>query len=96
MTKPERIITIKKLTQDKCNPCRVVGFMLDAESELLEAMGVVVEEVNLSANPDMVEKYNVMSTPVLVFEKSGVEVGRISGMCNFDDVLGAIDAADRY
>lgn len=87
----EAQITIRKITQDNCTPCKVVGYMLDAESQRLAVEGANVVETNTTHEPEAVDKYNVMSTPVLIFERNGVEVNRIRGMCNFDDVLGAIE-----
>ena len=55
--------------------------------------GATVESINLSQQPEMVERYGVMSTPVLVFERNGIEHSRINGVCNVDDVIGAIEKA---
>lgn len=87
----ETQITIKKITKNGCTPCKVVGYMLNAESERLSAEGATVEEINISQNAEAIEQYAIMSTPVLIFERNGIEVNRINGMCNFDDVLGAIE-----
>lgn len=87
----EAKITIKKVTHEGCTPCRVVGYMLDAESERLKAEGATVEEINITQNAEAIEQYAIMSTPVLIFERNGIEIERINGMCNFDDVLGAIE-----
>jgi len=86
-------IKIIKIGQDGCRPCRVVEYMLEANADIFAVEGAAVESINLTQQPDKAEQYGVMSTPVLVFERNGIEVTRINGMCNIDDVIGAIEKA---
>ena len=86
-------IKIIKIGQDGCRPCRVVEYMLEANADIFAVEGAAVESINLTQQRDKAEQYGVMSTPVLVFERNGIEVTRINGMCNIDDVIGAIEKA---
>ena len=86
-------IKIIKIGQDGCRPCKVVEYMLEANADIFAVEGATIESINLSQQPEMTERYGVMSTPVLVFERNGIEHSRINGVCNVDDVIGAIEKA---
>lgn len=86
-------IKIIKIGQDGCRPCKVVEYMLEANADIIAVEGATVESINLTQQPEMIERYGIMSTPVLVFERNGIEQARINGICNIDDVIGAIEKA---
>lgn len=86
-------IKLIKIGQDGCRPCQIVSYMLKANEDIIAVEGATIEEINITHQPEMVERYNVMSTPVLVFERNGIEITRINGMCNVEDVIGAIEKA---
>ncbi|MFZ2959676.1 MAG: thioredoxin [Candidatus Ozemobacteraceae bacterium] len=64
-----------------CGPCRVVGPTIDAISREFEGR-IKVAKVNVDNNPDLAERFGVMSIPTLAFFKGGklvkVEVGAMS------------------
>lgn len=65
---------ILKFYTDTCMPCKVVGKILD------KIEGLVVVSINAIENTEEKDKWQVQSTPTLIFLKDGKEVGRITGM----------------
>lgn len=62
-----------KLEQPNCRNCGIVG-------QFLSNQGVEFETVDVSKNPDMAVKYDIMSTPVVILlDESGEEVERSAG-----------------
>ena len=66
---------ILKFYTPTCMPCKVLG-------KLLDKMGLQVTEIDATEDLDAVNKYNVSSTPTLIFLKDGVEVNRTTGLVN--------------
>ncbi|MGN0435817.1 MAG: thioredoxin [Wujia sp.] len=64
---------------DWCGPCKMLSPLVDEISE--ERQDVVVGKLNVDENPDITEKYMIMSIPsVFVFEKgeiSGKSIGAV-------------------
>lgn len=61
------------LSQPNCRPC---GFV----KNWLNNNDVKYEEINVQEKGEYIEKYNIMSTPVvLLMDDSGNEVERVSG-----------------
>ena len=66
---------ILKFYTDTCMPCKVLGKTLDRIKE------AEVTPVNATEALDMVDKYNVCSTPTLIFlNNEGEEVERTVGL----------------
>jgi thioredoxin 1 len=63
---------------DWCQPCRALAPALEAlASELGDAARIV--KVDIDANPELVERFDISSVPSLVFFKAGQEVERVIG-----------------
>lgn len=61
-----------------CGPCQAAAPLLDKISS--ERKGKIkVVKVNTDENPDLANKYGVMSIPTLILFKDGKEVDRLSG-----------------
>ena len=60
------------LSQNGCAPCKI-------EKKFLENEGIELTEINLSEQPEKIEEYNVMGTPVTVLEDDGEEITRFNG-----------------
>ena len=65
---------ILKFYTDTCMPCRALGKILD------KIEGIEVVPVNAIENEEEKNKWQVQSTPTLIFLKDDKEVGRIVGM----------------
>ncbi len=68
-------------TSDNCPYCRI--FEKIVVNELKRKFPIEFELVNISKNPDLVEKYNIGIVPTLILVKDG-EV--ISGFMGYSDL----------
>ena len=65
---------ILKFYTPTCMPCRAIG-------KMLEKVDVPIEEINAMEDIAAVDKYNVCTTPTLIFlNENNEEVGRTVGM----------------
>lgn len=62
-----------------CGPCQIQGPIVDELSKEIGDKGVVAK-VNIDENPEIAEKYNVMSIPTLLVFKDGKVVETMVGM----------------
>ena len=65
---------ILKFYTETCVPCKVITKILD------KIDGIEVESINAIENVDAVDKYNICTTPTLIFLKDGEEVKRTHGL----------------
>lgn len=86
-------IEIIKLEKDGCSPCVWLGKTLEANAARIESVGATLTTLNISENPALIDEYQITSVPVLVFKRNGIEMTRVYGNVNFDDVLAAIEYA---
>lgn len=86
-------IEIIKLEKDGCPPCKWLGKTLEANAARLESVGATLTTLNISENPSLIDEYKITSVPVLVFKRNGIEMTRVHGNVNFDDVLAAVEFA---
>lgn len=63
---------------DWCAPCKIMAPII-SEIEKEFAGKVEVVKINVDAEVDTASKYNVLSIPTYVFEKSGKEIDRLIG-----------------
>ena len=76
---------ILKFYTPTCMPCKVLG-------KVLEKVDVPVEEINAMENLVEVDKYNVCTTPTLIFlDENGEEVERTTGMVSLSKIQEIID-----
>ena len=87
------MIEIIKLEKDGCAPCKWLGRTLADNAARLESEGTTLTTLNINENPSLIDEYKITSVPVLVFKRNGVEMTRVHGNVNFDDVLSAIEYA---
>lgn len=87
------MIEIIKLEKDGCSPCVWLGKTLEANAARLESEGATLTTLNISENPALIDEYKITSVPVLVFKRNGIEMTRVHGNVNFDDVLAATEFA---
>ena len=77
---------ILKFYTPTCMPCRVLG-------KVLEKVDVEVQEINALEDLASVDKYNVCTTPTLIFlNENEEEVDRTTGIVSLSQVKGIIDS----
>ena len=70
---------------DSCIPCKQLSPILgDIEDDYEDKAKVV--KVNINFDEELMEKYEVMASPTLVFFKDGEEVNRIKGVAKKADL----------
>ncbi len=72
-----------------CGPCRMAEPVLEELSETYKGK-VLIAKVDVDANGQTSQKYNVMSIPTTVLIKDGKEIGRqvgFSGKDSFESLI---------
>ncbi|MDO8503979.1 MAG: thioredoxin [bacterium] len=72
-----------------CGPCKLAEPVLEALSEEHKNK-VVIAKIDVDGNPEMTQKYSIMSIPTTVLFKNGAEVGRqvgFAGKKTFEDLI---------
>jgi thioredoxin 1 len=85
------IITIKKFSRKDCRPCTALANYI-GDIDLFNA-GATLINIDITEQPEVIDQYGLTSVPVLVFERNGVEVGRIVGLVGTDEINEAIEFA---
>jgi thioredoxin 1 len=85
------IITIKKFSRNDCRPCKALANYL-GDMDLF-GLGATLENVDIEEHPEVIEQYGLSSVPVLVMERSGVEVNRLIGLRPPEEIIDAIEHA---
>ena len=67
-----------------CGPCKMLSPIVDEVAE--EAVGFSVAKINADENPELVNKFNVMSIPTLLVFKNGEVVNKSVGLISKDEV----------
>jgi len=62
-----------------CGPCQMMGPIIEELAEELEGK-VVVGKINVDENPQMAQKYGIMSIPTLLIFKNGQVVEQFVGV----------------
>jgi thioredoxin 1 len=55
--------------------------------------GATLVNIDIEEQPEVIDQYGLTSVPVLVFERNGVEVGRIVGLVGTEEIIEAIEFA---
>lgn len=63
---------------DWCGPCKMMSPVIDKLSDEFDGK-IKVGKINVDDNPELAEKYGVMSIPNMVFFKNGEVVDRVIG-----------------
>lgn len=80
---------ILKFYTETCMPCRMVG-------KILDSMDVEVENINAMEDIYNVDKYNVCTTPTLIFlNDNGEEFGRTTGPVTASKIKEVIDSMNK-
>ena len=74
-----------------CGPCKMVSPVIDKLAEDYDGK-VLTGKVNVDDEPELAERFNVMSIPTVVFLKNGAEVDRKIGVMPEAAFKGVLDA----
>jgi thioredoxin 1 len=85
------MITIKKFSKPGCRPCTILANYLTEVD--FDAHGATLENIDISQQPGAIDRYKLTSVPVLVFERNGVEVARLNGLVNPQEIIDTIEHA---
>lgn len=72
-----------------CGPCKMAEPVLEELSSIHQDK-IVIAKVDVDQNPQLSEKYGVMSIPTTILFKNGKEIGRqigFSGKLAFEDLI---------
>lgn len=87
------VIIIRKLSRPGCRPCAILANYLEEIAQELTLNGAILVNHDISREPELVEKYDITSVPVLIFERNGVEVARINGLVAPQEILDTLEHA---
>ena len=62
-----------------CGPCKMLGPVIDGLADELSGKAVV-GKVNIDDEPDLADKYGVVTIPTIILFKDGQEVNRLVGV----------------
>ncbi len=71
---------------DWCGPCQMQGPIIEELAKEMEGKAVKVGKLNVDENPNISEKYEVMSIPTLIIFKGGEIKETLHGVHNKDDL----------
>mgnify|MGYP002621499516 CR=1 FL=1 len=70
---------------DWCGPCKMMSPVIDQMAE--ENENVKFGKINVDENPDLAEKYNIMSIPTIMVFKSGNIVKTFVGVTPKEQIM---------
>ena len=76
---------------DWCGPCQMIAPVIEELARDL-AGKAKVGKLNVDENQAIVQKYNVMSIPTLIFFKSGREVDRVMGVQSKEELAKKLES----
>lgn len=68
-----------------CGPCRMMAPHFEAAAE--EMKDVTFAKLDVQANSELAQKYEVMGIPCIIFFKDGKEAGRSVGLIEKDEII---------
>ena len=73
---------------DWCGPCKMQSPIVDKIAE--ERSEIKVGKINIDENPELAEKYDVMSIPTLIIIKNGQVANQFVGLTSKHEIEEAI------
>ena len=73
---------------DWCGPCKMMSPIVDTIAE--ENASIKVGKINVDENPDLAEKYNVMSIPTIMVFKNGEIEKTFVGVTDKSQIINAL------
>ena len=75
---------------DWCMPCKMMSPIIDSIAEE-SISNLKVGKINVDENPNLAEKFGVMSIPTLIIMKDGNEVNKSIGLIHKEDLEKLMD-----
>ena len=76
---------------DWCGPCKMLGPVIESLANAYDGK-VLVGKVNVDDEPELAQRFGVMSIPTVVFLKNGAEFDRKVGVMPSDAFSAVLDA----
>ena len=73
-----------------CNPCKTLGREIERVNELRPDIKIV--KVNVDEHPELVSKYSIRSSPLLLFIKNGGSPTSSIGVMKAEDIIRKIES----
>ena len=68
-----------------CGPCKVMSPIMDEIAGEMDS--IVVAKVNVDENPELVQRFNILSIPTFIVYKGGQVVEQFSGSMSKEAVI---------
>ena len=65
---------------DRCGPCRMLAPIMDQIAEEYDISKVKVIKVNTDLNPELTEKFEIVSIPQVFIFQGGKQLEKLSGV----------------
>lgn len=72
------MIVVKKFSAEWCSPCRLLKQTMNVVKS--EIQGVNFIDIDVDDNPSVATEYKIRSIPVVIIEKNGTIVERLTGV----------------
>ena len=74
-----------------CGPCRMLGPVIEQLAEDYEGKDVIIGKVNVDENPELAQRYGVMSIPTVLLLEDGKEIDRKVGVMPYEAYADLLD-----
>ena len=74
-----------------CGPCRMLGPVIEQLAEDYEGKDVIIGKVDVDENPELAQRYGVMSIPTVLLLEDGKEVDRKVGAMPYEAYADLLD-----
>ena len=74
-----------------CGPCRMLGPVIEQLAEDYEGKDVIIGKVDVDENPELAQRYGVMSIPTVLLLEDGKEIERKVGVMPYEVYADLLD-----
>ncbi len=69
-----------------CGPCRIQGPIIEDLSSEFDNKKIKIGKMNIDDNPEIAQKYNIMSIPTIIIFKNGKILDQLVGLRGKEDL----------